>query len=290
LREVFRRGSEAISPTAHYTGAVWVRNGLSHPALATREGRLFYRALAPAAAASRALGGPTLEGLLLSRHRIIDALLAEAIDAGRLSQVVEVACGMSPRGWRFATRYGDRLTYVEADLPAMAERKRAALERIGAPGGAHRVAELDALRDDGPLSLAAVAAELDPERGLAIVTEGLLSYFGRDDVVGMFHRFARELRRFGEGLYLADLHLGGVELSTTERAFRAGLSSFVGRQVHVHFDGEAAAAEELRAAGFADARLHRADRHPAAGDAASDPAAARVHIVDARAVRASATP
>jgi hypothetical protein len=29
------RGREAVSPTAHYTGYVWVRNGLSHPALAT---------------------------------------------------------------------------------------------------------------------------------------------------------------------------------------------------------------------------------------------------------------
>ena len=27
--------SEAISPTAHYTGYVWARNGLSHPALST---------------------------------------------------------------------------------------------------------------------------------------------------------------------------------------------------------------------------------------------------------------
>ena len=41
------RGSDAISPTAHYTGHVWVRNGLSHPELATREGRVMFDA-APA--------------------------------------------------------------------------------------------------------------------------------------------------------------------------------------------------------------------------------------------------
>ena len=28
-------GSDSISPTAHYTGAVWSRNGLSTPELAT---------------------------------------------------------------------------------------------------------------------------------------------------------------------------------------------------------------------------------------------------------------
>src|ERR687883_1073412 len=105
MRLPLPRGSDAISPTAHYTGHVWGRNGLSHPGLGTLEGRLLFDALAPAMVVSRALGGPTLEGMLLARHRIIDALLARAIDDGRVSQVVEVACGMSPRGWRFAERY-----------------------------------------------------------------------------------------------------------------------------------------------------------------------------------------
>src|SRR5918912_703704 len=131
---LLRRGSDAISPTAHYTGHVWGRNGLSHPELATLEGRVFFDALAPAMLASRAVGGPTLEGLLLARHRIIDELLTEAIEDGRVAQVIEIAAGMSPRGWRFAQRYGERLTYVEADLPAMAARKRQALERMGSLG------------------------------------------------------------------------------------------------------------------------------------------------------------
>lgn len=34
--------SDAISPTAHYTGQVWWRSGLSHPLLATREGRVMF--------------------------------------------------------------------------------------------------------------------------------------------------------------------------------------------------------------------------------------------------------
>src|SRR4051794_17218076 len=115
-------GSGAISPTAHYTGETWVRNGLSHPRLATWQGRVLHGSLALPNAASRVLGGPSLEGLLLARHRIVDALLEELIDGG-VSQVIEAACGMSPRGWRFSERYGERLAYVEADLPAMARRK-----------------------------------------------------------------------------------------------------------------------------------------------------------------------
>ncbi|HEX6987324.1 MAG TPA: hypothetical protein VF170_18245, partial [Planctomycetaceae bacterium] len=68
-------GSAAISPTAHYTGETWVRNGLSHPQLETWQGRLFHRMFALPMAASRTLGGPTLEGGLLARHRIIDSIL-----------------------------------------------------------------------------------------------------------------------------------------------------------------------------------------------------------------------
>jgi len=76
---------ERVGPTAHYTGYVWARNGLSHPELETREGRLLFDSLQPAMLASRALGGPTLEAYLLARHRAIDALLERAIDAGRVA-------------------------------------------------------------------------------------------------------------------------------------------------------------------------------------------------------------
>jgi O-methyltransferase involved in polyketide biosynthesis len=281
MRLPLRRGSDAISPTAHYTGHVWGRRDLSHPELATAEGRLLYGVLSPAMTFSRVLGGPTIEGLLLARHRVIDELLAEAIDSGRVTQVIEAACGMSPRGWRFSERYGERLTYVEADLPGMADRKRRALARMGADDDRHRVVELDALRDSGPQSLASVAAELDPDAGLAIITEGLLTYFREDDVVGMWRRFATVLAGFPDGLYLADIHLGEDGPALTDRAFRALLSTFVRGPVSAHFEGERGALQALRDAGFAEARVTRADRHPAAGDARRDPGATRIHIVEA---------
>src|SRR3954447_20698064 len=158
----------AIGPTAHYTGHVWARNGLSHPALATTQGRALYLAAAGPQLPLRVLGAPTIEDVLLARHLVIDALLEEAIAEGLVGQVLEVACGMSPRGWRFTERHAD-LVYVEADLPDMAAAKRAALERIGRPAR-HRVAELDALAETGPRSLEVVAASLDPSVGLAIIT------------------------------------------------------------------------------------------------------------------------
>jgi len=246
-----------ISPTAHYTGEVWRRAGLSHPWLGTREGRVMVDALHPLMVVSGALGGPSLERYLLARHRAIDALLTEAVEQGGVGQVIEIAAGMSARGWRFANRYGDRLTYVEADLPAMAARKRRALRRIGSLSETHRVTEIDALRDDGPDSLAALATELEPDVGLAVVTEGLLGYLPSDAMLALWRRIAATLQTFPAGLYLSDLHLGSSQTPAV-RFFRQLLGAFVRGRVYLHFDGAGEAEAALRDAGFARAAVRRA--------------------------------
>ena len=250
---------ENIGPTAHYTGEVWRRHGLSHPWLGTAEGRVMYDALHPIMAASGAVGGPSLETYLLARHRAIDALLQEAIERHGVSQVIEVAAGLSPRGWRFANRHGDRLTYVEADLPRMAARKHRALQRIGSLSEHHRVAELDALRAGGPQSLAALAAELDPERGLAIITEGLLGYLPTSAVIDLWTRFADTLAAFPSGRYISELHLDSA-ITPPIRTFRLLLSAFVRGRVYLHFHDAAEAEDQLRACGFATAAMAPAGR------------------------------
>ncbi|MEA2212360.1 MAG: hypothetical protein QOF83_2308 [Solirubrobacteraceae bacterium] len=259
-------GSDAISPTAHYTGQVWSRNGLSHPALSTREGELLFAALQPAMAASRAVGGPSLEPYLMARHLAIDARVEAAIDAGVASQVLEVAAGLSPRGWRFAQRYGSRITYVEADLPAMAERKRRALKRMGTLSEHHRVVDVDALRPDGPASLAALTAELDPDAGLIIVTEGLLGYLSTADMTALWQRFAALLATFSAGRYVSDLHLGDA-VTPVIRAFRVLLGAFVRGRVYLHFDSAEQAERALLVAGF-----RRAEVTPAAAVAGASAA------------------
>jgi O-methyltransferase involved in polyketide biosynthesis len=271
--------SDSISPTAHYTGEVWQRNGLSHPWLATREGWLMFEALHPLMAASRALGGPSLETYLVARHLAIDELLQRAIERHGVSQVVEVAAGMSPRGWRFANRYGDPLTYVEADLPAMAARKRRALARIGSLSEHHPVVDLDALHDDpeDPLSLAAVTARLDRDRGLAIVTEGLLGYLPTEAVLDVWRRFAATLSEFAAGRYISDLHLGSAQ-NIAVRAFRIGLGAFVRGGVFLHFDGAADAEAALRACGFATASVRPASRY---ADVVADGGSSLANILEA---------
>jgi O-methyltransferase involved in polyketide biosynthesis len=251
------QGSDSISPTAEYTGYVWAKNGLSHPALTTVTGRVLFNSMRPTNALSHALGGITLEGFLLARHRLIDHLLEQVIDAGRVSQVLEIACGMSPRGWRFASRYGERITYLEADLPAMARRKREALERAGSLAPHHRVEDIDALAEAGPLSLAAIAGGLDRAQGLAIITEGLVHYLEPDDLAGLWRRIASTLAGFADGLYLCDLHLEEEAGGTRAVVFRAALSVFVRGAVHPHFTDAAEAEAALAEAGFTASTLHR---------------------------------
>jgi O-methyltransferase involved in polyketide biosynthesis len=251
--------SERISPTAHYTGYVWARNGLSHPELATWEGRVLFETLRPTMLMSRFLGGPTLESYLLARHRALDDRLTQAIGERGATQVIEVAAGLSPRGWRFTNRYGDRLTYVEADLPDMAIRKREALERMGSLSQLHRVEELDALRDSGPGSLASLAATLDPAQPLVIITEGLLSYFETEPMLGMWRRLAEVLSGFPSGYYLSDLHLSGDARAPHIRAFRALLSAFVRGPVQLHFANVDEAKAVLKEAGFSRADVLPAD-------------------------------
>ena len=261
-----RRTSAAISPTAHYTGQVWTRNGLSHPGLATSEGRALFASLQPAMKLSQASGGATLEGMLMARHRAIDSLLERAIEDGGVSQVIEVACGMSPRGWRFTELYGDRLTYIEADLPAMAARKQHALEQIGSISDTHRVVEVDALAKDGPTSMAQIAASLDRSRGLAIITEGLLGYLPGPQVLDVWSRFASLLGEFENNLYLADLHVGTDVTDARSRAVSVLIGVFVRGRVHIHFADTGEAEQALLGAGFSDASVRFAGKHiPDAG-------------------------
>jgi O-methyltransferase involved in polyketide biosynthesis len=274
------KGSSAISPTAHYTGQTWVENGLSDPRLATWQGRVLHRGFGLPLAVSKALGGPTLDGPLLARHRIIDSRLDELIRGG-VGQVVEVACGMSPRGWRFSERYGERLTYIEADLPGMAQRKREALAGMGSLSDRHRVVDLDVLQVGGPGSLEALVETLDPAEGLVIITEGLLTYLEDDTVEALWARLATALAGFDQGVYLSDLRFARGDQGLVERSFDLVLGAFVRGRVHAYRGDEATAEATLRSAGFAEVQVHRGDQHPAAGDARRDPAASAISIIEA---------
>jgi O-methyltransferase involved in polyketide biosynthesis len=197
-----------------------------------------------------------------------------------VSQVIEVACGLSPRGYRFARAHGDAITYVEADLPAMAAKKRELLTRAGAGSANHRVVEIDATADAGERSIDTIAAGLDATRGTAIITEGLLNYFDPASVTGMWSRFARALGRFPHGLYLSDLHLGR-DARPIERVFAGLLGVFVRGRIHFHYEDEQAATRGLTGCGFGRSALLSPEDHQELTGPVHGPSARAVRIVEA---------
>ena len=94
---------------------------------------------------------------------------------------------------------------------------------------------------------------------LVILTEGLLSYLDRDDVLAIWRRFADALMGFPSGRYLSDLHVSEDASGPHVEAFRAILSLFVRGPVRMHFEDAAEAEDELRNAGFAEAAVRRVE-------------------------------
>jgi O-methyltransferase involved in polyketide biosynthesis len=191
--------------------------------------------------------------------------------------VIEVACGLSARGWRFAKRYGETLTYIESDLPGMAARKRQALERMGALSERHRVVEMDVLADAGPQSLGALAAELDPRDGLAIITEGLVGYLPQDGTEAMWRRFASTLAGFTAGRHICHVHLRDVDTLQVE-ALSLLLSLFVRGRVRAHYHDASDLERVLLQAGFTGATVHAA---PALLGERQDATTRHAHVVEA---------
>ena len=281
-----RADSEKVSPTAYATGHFWYRHGLSHAGLLAPESHRMGQRFRMLNALVKAVSGTSVEAMMLARHKGIDALLAQHIDEGRVTQVLEVACGLSPRGWRFMQRYPGRLRYVEADLPHMAGLKQRLLEQAGLLTPGHRVVELDALLDRGPRSLHELAKSLDPAGGLAIVTEGLLSYLDPPTAQALWRRVASTLHAFPFGVYLADAYVRSDRHGFGGALFRGIVQAFVRGRMHLHFETPAHAERLLQAAGFGAATLHEPRAIAATRELAAIPGGNRVRVLEARATAA----
>lgn len=205
MPERVRASSAHISPSAHYTGYVWYRHRLADPAFVTPFGRFVHKLLWPVTWGARAGFGLDIEAFLLQRHLQIDAQLTEAIERRGVRQVVEIACGLSPRGRRFCSRYPE-LQYLEADLPAMAARKRLLLHGEGWLDSRHQVRAVDILAERGNQSLAALLASLDRSQPVVVITEGLVNYFPLELIEGFWSRLATGLSDFPEATYLTELY------------------------------------------------------------------------------------
>ncbi|MEK9765592.1 MAG: class I SAM-dependent methyltransferase [Thalassolituus sp.] len=193
-----------ISVSAHYTGYIWYKHGLSAKGFVTNAGRFANATLAPVNALLRMLAGADIDIFLLQRHSVIDNQVRQLIEEQGVTQIVELACGWSPRGYRLKREY-PQLRYIEGDLPGMAARKRHLLEQVGLLDG-HEVCECNILNTDGPESIQALLDKLDPEQPTLIITEGLVNYFELDQIREVWSRMASGLKTFPKGWYITDLY------------------------------------------------------------------------------------
>ena len=276
-----RADSEKVSPTAFATGYFWYRHGLSHPGLLIPEGKRMDRRFRVLMGLVKLVSGVSIKALMLARHKGIDAVLSRHIESGKVTQVVELAAGLSPRGWRFMERYPDRLSYVETDLPHMAELKRKLLANVKPASPRHRVVAVNALIDSGPGSLAELAQSLDPKGGVAIITEGLMSYLDPESAKGVWRRIAATLKRFPHGVYLSDSYVRSDRYGIGGQVFRGMIQRTVRGRMHVHFQNPDEAEATLRAAGFASATMHEPRTIPETRELAAQRGGNRVRILEA---------
>lgn len=193
-----------ISISAHYTGYVWYKNGLSHPNFVTTAGKVANVFFLPINGTLNLLAGAHIDTFLLQRHLVLDHLLTELIEKEGVEQIVELACGLSPRGYRMTERYA-HIQYIETDLPAMAAHKAQLLNKLNRPAR-HGVRSCNILDKNGPDSIRAVLSELDRSKKTVVISEGLVNYFPLETIREVWRRIANELKLMDSGYYLTDLY------------------------------------------------------------------------------------
>ncbi|ENW94731.1 class I SAM-dependent methyltransferase [Acinetobacter dispersus] len=188
-----------ISFTAHYTGYIWYQMGISHPALATAKGKTLAALVHPIESWAEKYVGGSMRTTLKQRHSILDNHLKELIEQHPNLQVLEIACGLSPRGWWFRQHYPN-ITYRELDLPDMAATKQAALQQI--ESNVDEVLSVDLFTD----AFAAAFEVFDQQRPLVIISEGLINYFEKPMLQQLIQAIANYGQNFKELRYLTDIY------------------------------------------------------------------------------------
>lgn len=254
-----------ISISALYTGYAWYKHGLSPKSFSTVRGKIMYTTTLPGMIAVRhGLGICDVETALLQRHLIIDHLLKQAIAERGVGQVIEIACGLSPRGFRMKQdpAFSD-LVYVEADLPDMVCHKNACLKKTGLKSADHHVVPLNILATSGEMSLEQVARKyLKPGVPTAIITEGLIYYFDLPTMKHLWTRIANLLREFNGGIYLSDdMPQHKDHFSYPLIRLWQGMVGIIARgRMHTHFSSDKETEDLFTALSFDQAWSHQPEK------------------------------
>lgn len=275
--------TSSISFTAHYTGYVWHHYGLSGARFVTSQGHTYYTLLRPFEFVARRLLGTDIQTTLLQRHYLIDRELELLIAQHPNLQIVELACGLSPRGHRF-TQQHPSITYIETDLPGMAVRKQRLLSGLHSLNKRHRVITCNILNRDTSDSLESVIArECDTQRPLVIITEGLVNYFDLATISAVWQRLAHLLNGYPLGVYLTDVYpeVNGHRFAGLIKASNRLLKTASRSRFTLHFENDAAMQQHFLKQGFSQATVFHPDHEKTTAPAAREGAIVRVVRVQA---------
>ena len=276
--------TSGISFTALYTGHVWYKNGMSARFFTSPRGDLMYRALEPLNVIGSNLLGMNLPDMLLQRHLLIDHRIEQLVKNEGVSQILEIACGLSPRGYKMSRRFPG-LHYVEADLPDMARRKQALLLKHKGFGPNHKVVNCNILESGAPQGLDYVMQEvLDPARPTIIITEGLVNYFDLKTIAGFWRRLAQLGQGFPSAWYLTDLatELSGPVQRPLIAAARKVLGVATKASVSLHFRNSQDAADHFREYGFSEVQVHKPEQFYEALALPVSPRGSYIRVVEAK--------
>ncbi|WP_353169045.1 class I SAM-dependent methyltransferase [Acinetobacter sp.] len=188
-----------ISFTAHYTGYIWYKMGISHPLLATSKGKRLAMIAHPIESWGERFVGGSMRTTLTQRHTILDDRLHQLIAQFPDLQVLEIAAGLSPRGWWFRQQYA-QINYRELDLPDMAKTKQAALKQIDP--NSPEVLSVDLFTHDFQNAFKV----FDPQKPLVVISEGLINYFNKNLLKQLIQSIADYGKNFKALHYLTDIY------------------------------------------------------------------------------------
>ncbi|MEQ1103799.1 class I SAM-dependent methyltransferase [Acinetobacter ursingii] len=188
-----------ISFTAHYTGYIWYQMGISHQVFATKKGKSLAALVHPLESWAEKYVGGSMRSTLKQRHTLLDDQLKTLIEQHPQLQVLEIASGLSPRGWWFRQHYPE-ITYRELDLPDMAQTKQAALQQIEANAPEMLSVDLFTAEFKQAFDL------FNPSLPLVVISEGLINYFDKPLLAQLIQSIAEYGQSFKELHYLTDLY------------------------------------------------------------------------------------
>lgn len=254
--------SSPVSLTGHFTGQVWCEHGYSPELMGSSLGKVLYHLHRPLGWINNQLFGNSLETMLLQRHQLIDQLVFNSIEEQGVTQVVEIASGLSSRSIRTLARYAEEdIHYIEADLPQMCQWKNERLSDYRLNDSRLKVAPLNILRNAGDFSPEHLFAGLDLKRPTLVITEGLVNYFPLATIEDFWKRLATMLGCFPAATYISDIwpNLAAYEVQKTYKFGIQAIEMLTRQKVPLHYNNEDDISEGLRNCGFQDVSVYNPD-------------------------------